>query len=78
MCVSLIDFGPMIVSIWDDLAVDQCEKVVGLLDPIPIVGLTALKSSTHKGVLSLRSDFFYIRRWWAEWFVSSGSLNLSL
>lgn len=46
---SLIDFGPMIVSIWDDLAVDKCEKVVGLLDPMPIVGLTALKSSTHKG-----------------------------
>ncbi|KAJ8430589.1 hypothetical protein Cgig2_001674 [Carnegiea gigantea] len=46
---SLIDFGPMIVSIWDDLAVDKCEKVVGLLDPMPIVGLTALKSLTHKG-----------------------------
>ncbi|KAJ8436736.1 hypothetical protein Cgig2_009710 [Carnegiea gigantea] len=33
----------------DNLAVDKCEKVVGLLDPMTIIGLAALKSTAHKG-----------------------------
>ncbi|KAJ8444856.1 hypothetical protein Cgig2_029787 [Carnegiea gigantea] len=57
---SLINLRPIIVSIWNDLAIDKCEKVVGLFDPMLIVGLTGLKSSSHKGVLYLRRDFIYI------------------